>query len=167
MKGSRTDELSHRSYHQQRFSIIEPKPHRRFSEALNRDLNAAWVDEKSPKWKRKEVYDRALEFKRDLGYDFAQWQTEARHDPDAIGFLFSDERGRIVGACAFRPQHGANERPWRLDWIWICPEARRLGQLDRQWDRFRQRFGVFDIEPPISDAMQAFLRKRGYADLLR
>lgn len=167
MKGSRTDEQLHRSFHRQRFAVIEPKPHRRFSEALQHDLDAGWVDERSLKWKRKEVYDRALEFKRELGYDFEQWQTDPGYDPEAIGFLFSDERGRIVGACAFRPQHGANERPWRLDWIWICPDARRLGHLDRQWDRFRQRFDVFDIAPPISDAMQAFLRKRGCADLIR
>ncbi|TKV70371.1 C2H2-type zinc finger protein [Rhizobium sp. AU243] len=167
VKGSRTDEQLHRSFHRKRFSVIEPKPHRRFSEALDRDLDAAWVDARSPKWKRTEVFGRALEFKRELGYDFIQWSLEAQHDPDAIGFLFSGENGRIVGACSFRPQDGASDRPWRLDWIWICPNARRLGQLDRHWDRFRQRFGVFDVEHPVSDAMQAFLRKRGCADLLR
>jgi hypothetical protein len=120
-----------------------------------------------PKWKRQEVYDRALEFKRELGYDFPQWALDAGHDPDAVGFLFSDDDGRIIGACSFRPQSHPGERPWRLDWIWLCPSARRKGHLDRQWDRFRQRFGVFDVEPPISEAMQAFLRKRGCAHLIR
>lgn len=167
VKGSRSDEQLHRSFHRKRFSIIKPKPHLRFMEALDRNLDAAWVDGRSGKWKRAEVYDRALEFKRELGYDFTQWSLEAHHDPDAVGFLFADEDGRIVGACAFRPQERPAERPWRLDWIWICPDARRLGQLERHWDRFRQRFGVFDIEHPVSDAMRTFLRKRGCADLLR
>lgn len=167
VQGSRTDEQSHRSFHRKRFSIIEPRPHRRFIQARERDLNAGWVSAASPKWKRQEMYDRALEFKRELGYDFPQWALDAGHDPDAVGFLFSDDDGRIIGACSFRPQSHPGERPWRLDWIWLCPSARRKGHLDRQWDRFRQRFGVFDVEPPISKAMQAFLRKRGCADLIR
>lgn len=166
VKGSRTDERLHRSFHRKRFSIIEPKPNRRFAEALEQDLAASWVDVRSPKWKRKEVYDRALEFKREFGYGFPQWNPDPRADPDAVGFLFSDQQDRIVGACAFRPQGGENERPWRLDWIWICPDARRQGQLGRHWERFRQRFGIFDIEPPISDAMTAFLRKRGCEELI-
>lgn len=167
VKGLRTDEQAHRSFHRKRFAIIDPKPNRQFADALARDLDAPWVDASSSKWKRKAVYDRALEFKRELGYDFVQWQADAAHDGDVVGFLFSDGADRIVGACGFRPQAGQGIRPWRLDWIWICPDARRQGQLGRQWDRFRQRFGVFDIEPPVSDAMQAFLRKRGCADLIR
>ena len=167
LKNYRADELSHRSSHQRHFSIIDPKPHRKLQKAIDRNLNAAWVDASSSRWKREEVYDRALKFKRELNYDFTQWSLEARYDPDAIGFLFSDEEGRIIGACCFRPQDRAGERPWRLDWIWICPGARRCGHLDRHWDRFRQRFGPFDVEHPISDAMRAFLRKRGCSDLLR
>ena len=167
LKGSRTDDQSHRSFHRQRLAIIEPKPHRRFAEALDRDLDAAWVDASAPQWKRKEVHGRALEFKRELGYDFVQWGKDAVDDPSAVGFLFADDCGRIVGACAFRPRSHGSERPWRLDWIWICPDARRQGHLDRQWGRFRQQFGVFDVEPPLSDAMQAFLRKRGCGDLIR
>lgn len=168
VKGLRTDEQVHRSFHRKRFAIIDPKPNRQFADALSRDLDAPWVDVSSPKWKRKAVYDRALEFKRELGYDFVQWQTDPDYDSEAVGFLFSDDEDRIVGACAFRPQPaGRGKNPWRLDWIWMCPDARRRGLLGHQWDRFRQRFGVFDIEPPISEAMQAFLRKRGCAGLIR
>jgi hypothetical protein len=165
VNGSRLDDREHRKFHRRWAAVADPKPHRRFAEALERDLDAAWVDADAPEWKRKEVYERARQFRREFGYSFVQWSVE--DDPDPIGFLFSDREGRITGACAFRPQLANGERPWRLDWIWLCPSARRLGQLSRQWDRFRQRFGVFDIEPPVSDAMIAFLRKRGAGDLIR
>lgn len=104
VKGLRTDEQAHRSFHRKRFAIIDPKPNRQFADALSRDLDASWVDASSPKWKRKAVYDRALEFKRELGYDFVQWEIDPDHDGEAVGFLFSDDADRIVGACAFRPQ---------------------------------------------------------------
>ncbi|MCM5689772.1 C2H2-type zinc finger protein [Sinorhizobium meliloti] len=165
VKGSRLDEREHRKSHRRWAAVVDPKPRRRFAEALERDLDAAWVGADAPEWKRKEVYERARLFRREFGYSFVQWSVE--DDPDPIGFLFSDGEGRITGACAFRPQRAGGERPWRLDWIWLNPTARRLGQLSRQWDRFRQRFGVFDIEPPVSDAMKAFLRKRGAGDLIR
>lgn len=159
MQGSRTDERTHRAFHRRRFAVIQPKPNRRLTDALVRNQDARWVTARSPKWKRQAVYERAVEFKREFRYDFVQWSLDARDDPGAVGFLFSDEQGRIVGACSFRRQQAPSIRGWRLDWIWICPDARRCGHLSRHWARFVQRFGIFDIEPPISDAMQSFLRK--------
>lgn len=167
LKGSREDAFSHRSFHRKRLSILEPKPHRRLVEALKRDRDAAWVDAKSPKWKRAEVCGRAGEFRREFEYDFVPWSIDAQYDPAAIGFLFVDDGGRIVGSCAFRPQSSVDVRSWRLAWIWMSPSARRQGHLTRQWDQFRRRFGIFDIEPPISEAMNCFLRKRGYGDLIQ
>ncbi|KAA9384117.1 hypothetical protein [Neorhizobium galegae] len=145
--------------------MIDPKPHRKFALALERDFDAAWVGTDAPLWKRKEVYERARVFRREFGYDFVQWSFE--HDPDAVGFLFSDQEARIVGACTFRPQQESTVRPWRLDCIWLCPDARRSGLLGRLGGRFRQRFGVFNIEPPISEAMKAFLIKQCYGDLIK
>ncbi len=111
------------------------------------------------------MYRRAFAFKRELGYTFSQWAEKPAHDPEPVGFLFADGEGRVVGAAGFRPQPGRN-RAWRLDWIWLAPGFRRQGYLDRHWDAFRQRFGEFDVEPPLSDAMQGFLRKRGAAHLM-
>ncbi|GEO84649.1 MULTISPECIES: C2H2-type zinc finger protein [Alphaproteobacteria] len=165
VKGSPTDEREHRKVHRRWSSVIDPKPHRKFADLLERDIDAAWVGADAPTWKRKEVYERARMFRREFGYDFVQWSVE--DDTDAVGFLFSDEEGRIVGACAFRPQQEGMGRAWRLDWIWLRPGSRRSGRLGRQWERFRQRFGVFDIEPPVSEAMKAFLLQRGCGDLIR
>ncbi len=165
VKGLRLDDREHRRSHRRWAATAEPKPRRQFILAIKRDFDAAWVDVDSPKWKRQAVYERARLFRREFGYDFTQWSVES--DPEAIGFLFCDSEGRITGACAFRLKRSTGERPWRLDWIWLCPSARRVGQLSEQWDRFCQRFGVFDIEPPVSEAMKTFLRKRGAGNLIR
>ncbi|MDP9838644.1 hypothetical protein J2T09_003416 [Neorhizobium huautlense] len=164
VRGSPLDEREHRKSHRRWAAVINPKPHGRLVEAIERDVDAVWVDAHSPKWKRQEVYERARLFRRELGYDFVQWSVE--RDPDAVGFLFADEGGKIVGACSFRAQPNGRGRPWRLDWIWLCPSARRSGRLAHQWDRFRNRFGIFDIEPPVSEAMKAFLIKNGCGDLI-
>lgn len=165
VRGSPMDEREHRKSHRRWSAVVNPKPHRKLAEAIERDLDAVWVDANSPRWKRQEVYERARMFRREFGYDFVQWSVE--YDPDAVGFLFADEGGKIVGACSFRTQPEGSGRRWRLDWIWLCPSARRSGRLAHQWERFKQRFGVFDIEPPISEAMKAFLIKNGCGDLIK
>lgn len=165
VKGLPTDDREHRRTHRRRRAVIEPQTNRRFAQARERDpLGAPWVDFMSPQWKHDLMYSRAYAFKREMEYDFTQWASQPDHDPNPVGFLFADEDNRIVGACGFRPQR-EEVRPWRLDWIWLCPSARRTGVLTRYWPLFRQRFGEFDLTPPVSDAMQAFLSKHGAAHL--
>lgn len=165
MKGLPADDREHRRTHRRRQAVIEPQPNRKFALARERDpLGAPWVDFLSAQWKHDLMYGRAYAFKREMGYDFTQWASEPARDPAPVGFLFADEDNRIVGACGFRPQP-EEVRPWRLDWIWLCPSARRTGVLSRYWPLFRQRFGEFDLTPPVSDAMQAFLSKHGAAQL--
>jgi hypothetical protein len=38
--------------------------------------------------------------------------------------------------------------------------------LSRRWSAFRARFGKFVIEPPLSEAMQAFAAKHDVVDLV-
>ena len=107
----------------------------------------------------KHMVQRARRFKRELGYDFVQWGYPER-DPRARGFLFNDDtgtfgNGAVVGACAFR-WRGTE---WGLQFIWITPKARRKGVLSRRWGRFREQFGEFVIEPPLSASMEAFAEK--------
>lgn len=161
MAGLREDGVAHRRNHARHVAVHDPKPEQRLVQAFEKDLDASWVDFASPKWKRSAMYERARQFKREFGYDFLQWEPPERIDPYAVGFLFSDAEGRIVGACAFRPAT-PGEPTWRLDWIWMCPSERRKGHLSRQWDRFEQRFGRFAISEPISPAMTSFLQKRGF-----
>ena len=55
---------------------------------------------------------------------------------------------------------------WGLDWVWVCPPGRRSGVLSRVWPMLRERFGDFHVEGPVSDAMQAFLTRRGETFLM-
>jgi RimJ/RimL family protein N-acetyltransferase len=165
MKGYAPDSRLHRSHHAAHLAILKPKPDKTYLAARRRDPDAAWVDYRSPMWKRRAILGRALLFKREFKYDFLQWSENAQHDIDAVGYLFADEDGRIVGACAFRPQDEPGGR-WRLDWIWLCPTARRQGHLSRAWPRFVERFGEFDVEHPLSPAMKSYLRGQGLAHLI-
>ena len=53
-----------------------------------------------------------------------------------------------------------------MQWSWIAPKARRHGILSRRGSAVRARFGKFVIEPPLSEAMQAFAAKHGVVDLV-
>lgn len=75
-------------------------------------LGAAWVYETSASWKHELMYRRAFAFKREAGYDFSQCGRTVAENQGAIGYLFSDDEGRVIGAAGFRPETG--ERPWRL-----------------------------------------------------
>jgi ribosomal protein S18 acetylase RimI-like enzyme len=116
---------------------------------------------------------RAATFQREFCYDFVQWDGphQIESDPRARGFLFNDDsgvfgHGAIVGACARWREHTDHPPCWAMQWIWIAPKARRRGILSRRWDAFRARFGKFVIEPPLSEAMQAFAAKHGVVDLV-
>ena len=102
-----------------------------------------------------------------LGNDILSFGADGDDDPKAHGFLFNDDscvfgHGAIVGAC--EREYTDHPPCWAMQWIWIAPKARRRGILSRRWDAFRARFGKFVIEPPLSDAMQAFAAKQGVVD---
>lgn len=85
------------------------------------------VTTSSPKWKRLEMYERALSFKRELKFDFIQWShPDSVPKSDVNGYLFADAQGAIVGACSFCQRTSQSEKPyWGLEWIWITPKERK------------------------------------------
>jgi hypothetical protein len=165
VSGIRSDEHQHDIEHHKVVTTLMPVASRALRRAVSVDSEAIWVSKDSPKWLQIAVYRRARAFKREFRYDFVQWETG--HESDAVAFLFHDDSFRITGACCFRPETEGPPNETRLDWIWLCPDQRRNGILTKNWDCFRERFGDFLIEPPISDAMKAFLQKRGDDHLLR
>lgn len=165
ISGLGRDEHEHNVFHNKVIKTLQPVPSRALRAALASDPNAVWVTNNSPKWLRIAVERCARAFKREMGYDFTQWCAE--DDPEAIAFLFHDDRYRIIGACCFRPTSENQAAKKRLDWIWLCPDARRRGYLSKHWDLFLSIYGEFDIEHPISPAMEAFLRKKGLVNLIR
>ena len=53
---------------------------------------------------------------------------------------------------------------WAITWVWLHPYERRQGHLTRVWPFIMETFPSARIEPPISQAMVAFLRKVGYKE---
>jgi len=169
VRGSPDDEREHRRRHRLWAAVAEPKP----SPAV-RKLNATdgliAVDWRSRPWLNKAVYERAKLFRREFGYDFVQWYElgpgrEFEPDFRARAFLFiADDNAIIAGACAFRWRAWTKApHEWAMDWVWLAPRFRRRGILTRHWPTFTALFGSgFYLEPPLSDAMEAFARKRGH-----
>jgi hypothetical protein len=124
----------------------------------------AVVTDRSPRRLRTAVECLARYFKREFHYDFIQYSA-TDSDPTARAFVWTtewdyrhdDSWDVVIGACCFRWR--AEDRPahWALQWVWFHPFARRRGNLSKAWPYFRQRFGAFDIEEPVSEAMRAFV----------
>ncbi|MBF8765826.1 GNAT family N-acetyltransferase [Pseudomonas putida] len=156
----------HSEVHSRKKQMIDPQPDEQFAERLtNLGRAGELVDQDSPFWMHGAVCDRAFEFKREFKYDFVKWDGSStrRAGEDWQGWLFAAyDMGTIAGACGFMRRDGAVEGPeWSLQWIWVAPKYRRAGLLEARWPSFLQAYGDFDIERPLSPAMQAFVRKHG------
>jgi hypothetical protein len=163
VKGDPEESARHRREHKRVLTMVEPKPYPLAAEAVSRGWDG-FVDPGSPRWMQKAMLGRARLFRREFGYDFLQWHSIGEQDPRSRGFLFMDDEqpGRIVGACSFFwREYTDAPHAWALQWIWIAPVGRRQGHLSRHWAMFREKFGQFAVEQPLSDAMQDFLKARG------
>ncbi|MNJ44748.1 hypothetical protein D3C77_398130 [compost metagenome] len=165
MTNNSKDERIHREVHSRKEQMIDPQPDLRLASLLPLDGCGELVDQEAPLWMHGAVYERALEFKREFGYDAVQWDGSSnnRAGEDWQGWLFAaDTEGTIAGACAFMRRDGAVDGPrWSLQWIWLAPKYRRSGFLESRWPSFLEAYGDFEIETPLSPAMQSFVRKHG------
>jgi len=168
-KGDPDSSELHRKEHKRRMAYLHPQPVAKLLTELKEHDDAELVTSSSPAWKHREMYERALAFKRELHFDFIQWESpEYNSDPKAHGFLFADEQGAIIGACAFRDHTGDRDQQlWALDWVWICPKERNKGHLAKRWLAFRERFGDFVVTSPVSEELQGFLKKHGDSMLMK
>lgn len=156
---------THRQVHRRAAQLLDPEPNTRFAKRLAETDQPIIVDSNAPMWMQKEVYRRAVKFKREFRYDFVQW---AGDDVNRVksgwhGHLFpAGLDGTIAGACAFSNVHpGPGGVEWTLAWVWIAPKYRGQGLLTGHWAGFVERYGNFFIEPPLSEAMQGFVRSHG------
>jgi hypothetical protein len=144
------------------------------SESFVNNVGRLQITAKSPIKHRRTLEQFARYFKREMHYDFVQYlASEDQCHPDHIpycGWLFTGTLRRLVddildsqraiGGCCFRLRKLSNEHKWYLDWIWFHPFWRSRGQLSKHWRFFRQEYGDFAIEYPISPAMDRFLKKQ-------
>lgn len=124
------------------------------------------VDAFSPRSHRRAVWRFATYFQREFHYDFVQYGFEGHDDDyDHTAYLFAPGecvygwRVHCIGATCFRRRKNGDA----MQWIWLHPYFRRQGILTGAWGGFVAQHGSFDVEGPFSDAMAAFLRKRGMA----
>lgn len=166
-KGDPEGALFHRSEHARVMRFMNPRPLAAFRTRLEMQADPELVTGDSPIWMHREVHQRALWFKSEFQYDFLQWEGSLRKKnlrQESHGYLLADHTdtygpGAAVGACAF--WHEGDK--WRMRWIWVCPSMRHSGVLTRRWAEFLQRYGDFEIDTPLSDAMAAFVNKHGTA----
>lgn len=155
----------HREVHKRTQQLLDPTPNARLAQRFAPGFHAERVDENTPMWIQREVYRRAISFKREFGYDFIQWPGHEQKSvgPDWHGYLIpAGPDGCIAGACAFALQSRENgSTQWSLQWIWLAPKYRRSGLLLQRWAYFLEQYGDFYIEAPVSEAMKAFVRAHG------
>ncbi|MGE8063729.1 hypothetical protein [Pseudomonas sp. NPDC089569] len=156
---------AHREIHKRAQRLFDPSPNALLAKRFAPGFNAERVDDNSPMGIQREVFRRAISFKREFGYDFIQWPGDEHRSvgPDWHGYLIpAGPDGCIAGACAFalQPAEGGSKQ-WSLQWIWLAPKYRRHGLLVQRWTYYLEQYGDFYIEPPLSDAMKAFVRAHG------
>ncbi|MGF7218634.1 hypothetical protein GGR92_004813 [Spirosoma lacussanchae] len=130
-----------------RYDIITPKllTHHKLMDGY------MLVDIQSYQSQRKAVEAFARYFRREMHYDFLQYNYKA---PAGEAYLFF-MNVEPVGAVHFLQ----NESGWYLNWAWIHPYARGEGLIQKAWPSFVQRYGTFAISLPISPAMKRLLAK--------
>jgi hypothetical protein len=124
------------------------------------------ITPRSSKSGRMATYVLAMYFRREFQWDFVQYHHDNHGNERDRVFLWTQEPLRhdkvAVGAICFRwrdyedAPHGL-----ALAWVWIHPYLRRKGILSAYWPFFREVYGNFYVERPISTAMADFLIKMG------
>lgn len=160
-KGDMDAAIEHRRRHSRHQRSFDPRPNPAFARRLAVAPNPDVVKHGSPKWMHEEVYERAVMFKREMEFDFIQWNMPFKGRPpeEGVAYLLAEvsATSTIAGACAFRERSGQ----WTMDWAWIAPKFRRRGIMQRYWPRFLEAYGDFPLEYPLSDAMKDYVLKHG------
>lgn len=115
------------------------------------------------------VEQLARYFQREFNYDFLPYTVgEHMHEGDSRiqPYLFfssqeyNDIVARPIGACGFMLPRDYEHCV--MNWVWMHPYARRKGHLTKVWPYFRRRYEDFRIMTPLSESMDAFLKKMEY-----
>lgn len=150
------------------YSIILP-----VSEAFDVGSEIIFVEKDSDKYLRDHLESFARYFKKEFKYDYIQYEANEHlfESTKYSGFLFSEMARdkleedketpyRLYGGGCFRWQTFENgSSKWKLDWIWLHPFFRHRRKLSKQWQTFKEKYGSFDIEKPLSADMERFVKK--------
>jgi hypothetical protein len=126
------------------------------------------ITKSSPREHREALELTALFFKREFNYTHLQFCANEHIDQhvEYHGFAFTEsalsaiEEGdsetptRILGGGCFRKRKFSDGESWILDWVWVHPYARNSGLFTKHIGYFKETFGEFFPEHPISKAMR-------------
>ena len=143
------------------------------SEEYKFDNGIMFVKKESERDLRIQLEKFAKYFKREMNYDFVQYDADEHHRDltPYEGFLFTEVAYdmieedsptpyRLCGGGCFRiREQEAGNAVWELDWIWIHPFFRHRGLMKNQWKNFQQFFGEFTVSEPLSFEMTKALDK--------
>ena len=158
---------SNRASHRRRH-VISMRPHRPKPDPEFANNVDVVVDKTSAKKLHKLVFERARALQRDSGYSL-QWCEDRAPSEDKfvrrVHAILLIEDSTPVGVVSFAWMRWTDGTPhgWRMLMAWIAEPWRRKGLLSRRWDRWRETYGEFSIERPVSRGMANFLARHGVA----
>ena len=88
------------------------------------------------------------------GFVFTESAFSAMEEGDTI------TPTRFLGGGCFRKRGPKDAEYWCLDWVWLHPYARNKGLFSQQIKYFKETFGDFVPEAPISETMRHIYFKK-------
>lgn len=139
------------------------------------------VTRESPNGYKSALETLALYFQRELGFDCLAF-SPAYYKNESIeyfGFLFTEEDFsvceaqdeqvplRTIGGGCFEKQTyvDSDEFNWVLKWVWLHPYKRNQGLFTKNIELFYDQFNGFQVEEPLSKAMEHIVFRGSKGDL--
>ena len=158
LPGRESEERLHAEWHADyEFWLRCSQPDSRL-EAYGGDVR---VDETSPEWLHAIVYGHSF----GMTFCSAQWNTDRPSwmdddQRDLHAIILVEEKFTPVGAVAFSQIIRDGRAPvWRMMFASVHEDWRRKGVMSRRWPGWRETYGDFELEEPLSRAMKAFVAK--------
>lgn len=123
-----------------------------------------WITASSPKWQRIAVVQLTRYMSLETGYrqdaevyveTWSKNNTEVFSITECICCKDGRERDALVGILTF---HKYNSVPV-LYHCYIHPLFRKKGKMTKAWEAVKLKFPQFEVEPPLSPAMERFMKK--------
>lgn len=107
---------------------------------------------------------------KELLYNFAKCFTKELDFDPAYCYPFDNSskyqafvmvnEGKAIGACAFHSLANVDPEVYCLQWVWLIPGEKINGNFQKLWDSFTSGLNQIAIGFPISEPMQAFIKKQ-------
>ena len=128
-----------------------------------------WVTSESNQWQRRCFVQLRRYLSIECGFRMSMNLSEQCWEGLEIFSLtdkFEDKkrdeiRQWLIGCVAFHRQH---DRKTRLEYCWIHPFWRNRKLLKKNWPEFIERYGLFFVRYPRSNAMENFLKTINYIE---